>query len=189
MRLISTRIMSVIRPPAVHWTAGTSILFETTLSHCGKFDYFTRVIQVEIRRIGSICRQVARQFSQNDFTIHHRTERLLIPVRQARTIRSRRASSGSPRHRRRPMSEQRNTAPSSKADERAAEHRANVEGRRASSGSLRHRQLERNDSGLQSIERHQSIISSPIIISCLCLHRDHHYSHCGSRVSININGD
>ena len=105
------------------------------------------------------------------------------------TDRSQRASSGSQRHHRRPTSEQRNTAPSSKADERAAEHRANVEGRRASSGSLRHRRLERNDSGLQSIERHQSIISSPIIISCLCLHRDHHYSHCGSRVSININDD
>ena len=36
------------------------------------------------------------------------------------TDRSRRASSGSPRHRRRPTSEQRNTAPSSKADEQPA---------------------------------------------------------------------
>ena len=54
--------------------------------------------------------------------------------------RSRRAGSGSPHHRRRPTSEQRNTAPSSKADEqpaisdeRAADHRAIVKGRRATS--------------------------------------------------------
>ena len=69
-----------------------------------------------------------------------RKERLRTPVRRARTIRSqrasggsprhrrgRRASSGTPRHRRRPTNEQRNTAPSSKADEQAADHRAIVD--------------------------------------------------------------
>ena len=42
----------------------------------------------------------------------------------------------------RPMSEQRNAAPSSN-DERAAEHRAIVEDRQASSGAPRHGRIER----------------------------------------------
>ena len=93
-------------------------------------DYFTRVTQVDIRRIGSICRRVARQSLQRfqhrmerlrtpvrrAHTIRSRTERLRTSVRRTRTIRSRRESTGSPCHHRRPTNEQRIAASSSKTD-------------------------------------------------------------------------
>ena len=100
-------------------------------------DYFTRVTQVDIRRIGSICRRVARQFSQNDFTnsLPNGTTPDSCPSSEhhSKPTSEQRITAPSSR----PTSEQRNTAPSSKTDEQAAEHRAIVEGRRTSSGSPR----------------------------------------------------
>ena len=109
------------------------------------------MIQVDIRLISSICRRVARRFSQNDFTnsLPNGTTPDSCPLsaHHLKPKSEQRITTPSSR----PTSEQRNTAPSSKTDERAAEHRAIVEGRQTSSGLPRHCRLERNDSGIVNL--------------------------------------
>ena len=143
--VLSTRIMNVSRPSAIHWTVGTRILFGTTLSHPGKFPITSRewfklkadtlilfVVESQdnspktispftTERNGSRLLSVERApFEADERAADHRA---IVKANERAAehrdiVKDQRTSSGTPRQRRRPTNEQRITAPSLTRKER-----------------------------------------------------------------------